>query len=465
MKLKHLFLSTLVACAFASCSDDDGPGEPVYQQIDSYLSISTTANTGTITKAGNVEDGEPATEVGDKKERKIHTLTAVVFYEDGKLAATKTVEEPSQDENGNTEIKDIIVKVAAIEAGQISTTQLKVYLLANVSLASSDIADYGAFVKAKFSGITNCSFDGVMSEKSEQYIPMSSSELTVEGMIAGTAYNNWMEAGNKNPVLTSNPGNGNDYKKLEKGTDGIYMAGSTSYKVTNRISLVRYVARVQLESLTVAFDNNYDNAEFELTKVSLANVSNYSLYVEQSGSLQPGDMLKDDFYRGFPETIERADYYLGKGQYAANALSKSYEGIALSSKKPSTITFNDQTTQKAEGTHDMAQFYAFEFQSVDVTPDNKEDLPSTANTKINTMLIITGNWKNGPINEERSFRIPIRHSNEDYQVKRNYIYKVHATLTGEGTANPDKNMLNACLSFSIDVQPWKVIKQTEDDVN
>ena len=199
--------------------------------------------------------------------------------------------------------------------------------------------------------------------------------------------------------------------------------------------------------------------------MSLANVSNYSLYVEQSGSLQPGDMLKDDFYRGFPETIERADYYLGKGQYAANALSKSYEGIALSSKKTSTITFNDQTTQKAEGTHDMAQFYAFEFQSVDVTPDDKEDLPSTANTKINTMLIITGNWKNGPINEERSFRIPIRHSNEDYQVKRNYIYKVHATLTGEGTANPDKNMLNACLSFSIDVQPWKVIKQTEDDVN
>ena len=462
MKLKHLFLSTLVACVFASCSDDDGPGEPVYQQIDSYLSISTTANTGIITKAGNVEEGNA--EVGDEKERKIHTLTAVVFYEDGKFAATKTVEDPKQDEKGNTEIKDIIVKVAAIEAGQISTTKLKVYLLANVSLNSSDIANHDAFLNAKFSDIANCSFDGVMGGESKQYIPMSSSELTVEGMIAGSAYNNWMEAGKTKPVLTSNPSDGGNYMKLTQA-DGTYKPGTESYEVTNRISLVRYVARVQLESLTVDFDNNYDNAEFTLKKVSLANVSNSSLYVEQSGSLQPGDMPKNDFYRGFPKTIERADYYLANGQYAEDVLSKSYEGIVLSSKDFSTITFNDQTTKEAEGTHDMAQFYAFEFQNVDVTPDDKEDLPSTANTKINTMLIITGYWKNGPINEERSFRIPIRHSNEDYQVKRNYIYKVHATLTGEGTANPDKNMLNACLSFSIDVQPWKVIKQTEDDVN
>ena len=133
-----------------------------------------------------------------------------------------------------------------------------------------------------------------------------------------------------------------------------------------------------------------------------------------------------------------------------------------------SIQFDDQTTDDSEGTSPMAQFYVFEFNHISTTPDEGGvEMPSTATPNINTMLIITGLWDNGPIKEERSFRIPIRHSNdsEDYQVKRNYIYKVHATLTGEGTNNPDKSMLNACVSFSVQVKPWKVIKQTETDIN
>lgn len=45
------------------------------------------------------------------------------------------------------------------------------------------------------------------------------------------------------------------------------------------------------------------------------------------------------------------------------------------------------------------------------------------------------------------------------------LSKIYATITGEGSKDPDTSELNACISFSIKVEPWKVITQTETDVN
>lgn len=475
MKLKHLFLTTLVVGLLASCSkDDDGPKEPVYQQIETSFSISTTSNGGTISKAeGTAADGN--TETGSNNERTIKTLTAIVFYDDGTFATSKTVTDPVQDKNDfSTSIEGIVVKVAATEAGQVSETKLKVFLLANVTVPQEALANYETFIGSSFSGITNYSFDDVMAGGSS--LPMSSKELTVTKLLAGTAYNNWVEG--NSVIYTSNEADTKNKVLIDDG--GKYVPGDNLYKPTTRIPLTRYVARVQLESLAVNFGEYYENAKFTLTSVSVANASNFTLYTEkESGSLQPDGLYKDDkdFYRGYPEDIVREDYYLARSQYVPKVFSKVYgtiaegavkDGIPMS-KDDTSIQFNDNTTtSKEQGKYEMAQFYVFEFQSVEVTSDNSgEPLPSSANQNINTMLIITGFWDNGPIKEERSFRIPIRHSNadSDYQVKRNYIYKVNATLTGEGTPNPDKNMLNAFVSFSIDVDKWGVIKQNENDVN
>lgn len=474
MKFKHLFLTALVVGALASCSkDDDGPKEPVYQQIETSFSISTTSNGGTISKAeGTVEDGK--TETGADNERKIKTLTAVVFYDDGTFATSKTVTDPAQDQKDfSTSIEGIVVKVAATEAGQVSETKLKVFLLANVEVPQEALADYPTFIGSSFSEITKYSFDDVMA--GDSYLPMSSKELTVTKLLAGTAYNNWVEGSNETPKYTSNE-EGTKGKVLED-EDGEYVVGDKNYEPTARIPLTRYVARVQLESLAVDFGEYYENAKFTLTSVSVANASNSTLYTENNGSLQPDGLYKDgenDFYRGYPLNIDRADYYLARSQHNQDVFSKVYgtiangvvsNGILMGKDGETTIPFKDKTL-KGEGVHIMPQFYVFEFQSVEVTSDEPgETLPSSANQNINTMLIITGFWDNGPTKEERSFRIPIRHSGSDYLVKRNYIYKVNATLTGEGTPNPDKNMLNAFVSFNIEVEPWKVIIQNEEDVN
>lgn len=473
MKFKHLFLTALVVGALASCSkDDDGPKEPVYQQIETSFSISTTSNGGTISKAeGTVDDGK--TETGADNERKIKTLTAVVFYDDGTFATSKTVTDPEQDQKDfSTSIDGIVVKVAAVEAGQVSETKLKVFLLANVEVPQAALKDYDTFMKSSFSGIIDYSFDKIMN--GESYLPMSSQMLEVTGLLAGTDYNNWVESSKETPKYTSNVEGKKGQVLVKQGET--YVPGGDVYKPEKRIPLTRYVARVQLESLEVGFGKYYENAQFTLTSVSVANASNSTLYTENDGSLQPDGLYKadKDFYRGYPEDIVREDYYLARSQYVPNVFSKVYgniadgavsNGIPMGKDGALSVQFTDKTTSKAEGT-EMAQFYVFEFRHVEVTSDKPEEpLPSSANQNINTMLIITGFWDNGPIKEERSFRIPIRHSGSDYLVKRNYIYKVNATLTGEGTNNPDKNMLNAFVSFNIEVEPWKVIIQDEEDVN
>lgn len=467
MKLKQLFLASLALASLASCSDNEGGVDiPDYKLIETSLSISAIPNVGTITRASELKDSE--TEVGAKGEAFVNTLTAIVFNDDeaGLFSAIKTVK--STDGKSLDKIEDIVVKVQALEAGEVSTSAFKVVLIANVDNIEAP-KDWATFESSNFSGILNYTFGGVNGEKQTQYLPMSSAVMKVKGLVAGTEYDNWIDTPTAIKVTpVKNVSNAKvtivDNKVNQDAPDG------EEYKVAeaNRISLIRYMARVQLESLSANFTQNYEDAKFELTSVSLANVSNASLFVDGGSGLQcvlgsgeNGAYADNAFYRGCPDKIVRADYYLAEGVYNAEIFSKSdYSDVVVDNKN--TVEFADATTTTDKAVS-MAQFYAFEFGSYDIAKDDNTGL--SGNTAY-TMLIITGNITGvGPTKEARSFRIPIKHDANTNGVKRNYIYKVHATLTGEGTDNPDKNMLNAFVSFSIDVEQWQVIKQTETDVN
>jgi hypothetical protein len=113
----------------------------------------------------------------------------------------------------------------------------------------------------------------------------------------------------------------------------------------------------------------------------------------------------------------------------------------------------------------MAQFYVYEYNGTthDMTKDPEPSDAPTGN--IQTLLILKGTWtNNGVVKENRYYRIPIS-DGAAIGVQRNNIYKVYATITGEGSKDPDTSELNACISFSVKVQPWTVITQHEDDVN
>lgn len=88
-----------------------------------------------------------------------------------------------------------------------------------------------------------------------------------------------------------------------------------------------------------------------------------------------------------------------------------------------------------------------------------------------TALLISGKFirnLNAPdVKETRNFRVFLDDpkDSERPMVKRNHIYKLNVTITGEGSSNEDKIELNAHVSAEITVANWSIIEQTEEDAN
>ena len=180
MKLRHLLLASFAACTFASCSDDSSNGieipEENYQMIDANISLTATALDGIQTKAVDAEEN------GSNTEQFIQELTAYLFYAEGtseddyKFAAMKTV-----TANGAYSVKtieDIVVKVKATAAGELSDTQLKVIFLANTKLATlpSKLGDVKA---AKLESFVNFMQVHPVPGGTQTYVPVSYTHLTL----------------------------------------------------------------------------------------------------------------------------------------------------------------------------------------------------------------------------------------------------------------------------------------------
>lgn len=506
MKLRHLLLASFAACAFASCSDDSSNGieipEENYQMIDANLSLTATALDGIQTKA--------ATDKGSSNEQFINELTAYLFYVDNggdedayKFAAMKTV--TSDGDNSVKTIEDIVVKVKATAAGELSDTQLAVIFLANTKLATppSKLGDVKA---AKLESLVDFMKVHPVPGGTQTYVPMFSQIVMIGGgsskLLAGTTYDNWVK-GSTTPsiIYTNNAAVGSAHKEIEKRSEAAEWTEKTSsydpasIPDADKIPLTRHVARVQLQAIDCDFKNNYANASFELTHVYIANASNTSLIY---AGAEPYSLDNATAYsHGCRYT--RDDYFLVEGSENVTSLQWTMDAgidIAMTSHdhseniKGGTINydgdhwfkFDDQTIEGDEGNDpnnrhkEMPQFYVFEMKGDKSMPSDldKSDSPSG---KIQTMLILRGNWyPNGKtvgvedkdlVKKDRYYRIPIKQDATSgvIGVQRNTIYKIYATITGEGSKDPDTSELNACISFSIKVEPWTVIEQHEDDVN
>lgn len=481
MKLRHLLLASFAACTFASCSDDSSNGieipEENYQMIDANVSLTATALDGIQTKA--------ATEVGSGNEQFIRSLTAYLFYADNdgdaandKFAAMKTVE-ASGSEKLRT-IEDIVVKVKATAAGEVSSTQLKVVIFANTVLDKIP-STWGDITNGELSSIV--SFADVHASTQAAYVPMFSQIVTIGGLVAGTDYDNWVIANNQAVKNTKQANRGSSHTTITKVGDQ-WTESSAYYPVensTDNISLTRHVARVQLEGLDCNFTQSYEGATFTLTGVYVANVSTKSkLYgdataysLEQAtGPFSHGcDYIRDDYYlvKGTNNVAQFAKVITGNVSISMtdNDHSKNMSGSEVNYSGPAWQKFSDKTTSGTNNSSlpEMAQFYIYEYNGTthDMTKDSESSDAPTGN--IQTLLILKGTWtNNGVVKENRYYRIPIS-DGAAIGVQRNNIYKVYATITGEGSKDPDTSELNACISFSVKVQPWTVITQHEDDVN
>jgi hypothetical protein len=442
MKLKNLLIASAGLFLFGACSSSENEPEVVNKSFDAVLSIAATQN-GVTTKA-DATDANALT-----NEAFISTLTAYVFNEAGTLVGSGI---STSAQNGNASVDSvahITVKVNAQDAGYVSTDKFDVFLLANAT-PSTAITSESQLSEALLNGdITSISVPNVKSGKA--YIPMFSKVIKgVTGLVAGKTYNNW--ALNSKTTVQTTTYTGEYEVTTTAGKAGAATTTVYSMNSEDKILLNRYVARVQLESLKTNFEGTLANSEFTLTNVSLANVSGTSLLMPSTAStaisgfeLMPATI---SYFRGYPATITRADYILANGS-TSDLLSKSYTGVTVNNTTP--VTFDNTN---------MAQFYAFEHSSSTFTENSKT---GTAYT----LMIITGDIKDastGITQKDVSYRVVIK-DNTVTGVKHNYIYKLNVTLTGTGTPNPDENLLNAYLSVKITVDPWKVVNQTENDVN
>ena len=508
MKLRHLLLASFAACTFASCSDDSSNGieipEENYQMIDANVSLTATALDGIQTKGATEEGGDAVLESGSNNEQFINELTAYLFYVDNgvneeayKFAAMKTVSSAADGHSVKT-IEDIVVKVKATAAGELSDTQLAVVFLANTKLATppSNLGDVKA---AKLESLVDFMQVHPVPSGTQTYVPMFSQIVTIGGgsskLLAGTTYDNWVK-GSTTPSITytNNAVVGAAHKEIEKKSEAEgWTEKNSSYDPANipdddKIPLTRHVARVQLQAIDCDFRNNYTNASFELTDVYIANASNTSLIYAAAEPYSLDNAIT--YSHGC--SYHREDYFLVAGTMN-EALHKEMDAgvdIAMTGHNhasnlngdgsinyngKSWFLFDDKTVNGDEAHKEMPQFYVFEMKGDKsmLSDPGKSDSPSG---KIQTMLILRGNWYpngkteglgNDVVKRDRYYRIPIKQDATSgvIGVQRNTIYKIYATITGEGSKDPDTSELNACISFSIKVEPWKVITQTETDVN
>lgn len=438
MKLRSLFLSTLVVCAFASCSkDDDGIKGPV-EPVDAYISVAATALPQVRSKAE--EDTEKK-----NNETFINELHAFVFKvpaenagEEEKMTLVGQQKVSADGDKSVSEIKHIIVKVTPDlnNPNNPSADQFKLVLVANPGkdLFPTTLADLRKAVLTK--SIEQYPFS------SKPHLPMVSDVIDVKGLVpskitegATTTYReNWVD----NDKVTASEQAASD-DETSKPTN----AGT--------ISLTRLVARVQVEKIESTIESNYPGATFQLTNLALVNV--------RPLATMEGGTKKDsyEYVKGFQSAnYEASQEWIYPGFQGA-AITEDFKASLSHSYENKNIIFsNDYNSWKPEDDSED-KFYSYAF-------------PNSTDATCRTALLITGIFKRRAADEQgeiKNFRVILQDKDkgEQIEVLRNNVYKLNITISGEGSSNEDKIELNAHVSATIETEQWQLIVQNETDTN
>ncbi|MCS3052021.1 fimbrial protein [Parabacteroides johnsonii] len=427
MKLRNLFLASLAVCTMASCSkDDDGISGP--QEVDAYLSFAST--TDVMTKA-SIDGG---TDAGTDKEAKIQSLTAYVFDESGKYVISKhvslpdgTTESSGEDfdakDGSITTIKAIHVKVAKpTGSATISATKFQVLLLANMNELAP--ADLDALKNEKTAAITT------FNEIGKSYLPMHSDVLTVTGLTpvkeetdgTKTHHLNWYKD-NSSCVVSDTP------------TGGTHV--TTVPDEVGKVTMTRSISRVQFTSLKSNFTAQYAGVTFEIDSIYLANVRNNATVMGEENT-------EADYFRGGPVEFAVIQGLIDPEATVDASFAKRYETPLVLPNKSGELNATALGFDKYINANQ----------------------PEYAERGYLTRLLITGTLMDGDRElGKKYFHIPLKLVDDAGNVASNRFFKISATITGEGSPNPDEILENACINFSIEVAPWNVVEQTEEDTN
>lgn len=430
MKLRNLFLASLAVCTMASCSKDDDGNNGPKAQVDAQISFATTTLTqqtkasaeGSFTGSDNLTN-----------ETIVKTLTAYVFKKDGALVARETV--TAEGDKTITEIKHIIVKVTpGNTVADPSTDEFEMALVAN-----GELVNPSSYENLRTLVLTNAIDTYVPGTN---YLPMISEKISFSGLkplVQDNGYvENWVQK------------NGGTVKYSESVTG----AAATVPMGNEAIVLTRMIARVQVDQLTIDIQKNYKGAIFILNSFALANVRPLATATD---GVKNGN---DEYYKGYKsdsyvETTTENKGWISPGSPIREILAKAYDTANTPVYSKSTAA--GATTYTADFTSNDnkdKQFVAYAF-------------PNVEGAAYKTGLIISGKFQRyaGAPAELKHFRVILQHPDGASKVEGNYIYKLKITITGEGSEDENHPELNAHVAAAIDVAPWNVIEQNEEDTN
>lgn len=433
MKLRNIFLAGLAVCTMASCSKDDDINKGPAQPVDAQVSFGIT--TDAMTKAGEIKDDVP----GSNNENFVESLTALIFDANDKLIGRKDTVQPKGKENVSIDkIEHVTIKVTPGDGnGGVSTETFKAVLIANAKAEVanvtklSDLEDGTAALELKdYSGVS----------KGTVRLPMASRTLQFSGVkpLGDDHTENWI------------------YNGGIKVTDNLVKPQSMV------ITLYRLVARIDLEKVTVPPESGIN---FVLTRIFLANVAAKSpvkYLTSDKNTLVETPNAVDNLWKGFQSAAFEVSKNLiipgtRTGVIEEDAVVKPFLGKNWGSKftlaqMNSSLDFANKNVDEP-----VPQFYIFA-------------KPHAEDNKYHTRLVLEGIFKrtqNSP-EELRHFHVVLNKKGQngvENGVMANYIYKLTVTITGEGSPNEDEILLNAHISATIDVAPWNVIEQNENDTN
>lgn len=406
MKFNKILVAGLAACLFTACSNDELPGSDPNALYDAAINLAVVPSAGSLTRTpadGGTDDGTP-------NEQKVNKLTAFVF--DGVTGALVATKEVSDSKT----IGEIIVK--APEAGK----NYKLFLATNLTTGDP------LYAISNVSGLTTIAED--LANESEANLKMTSNLLTVN--IKG------LDADRDAGKITQNYINNAD-----GSTIGLNDAGKTTFDLTAtpKVPVTRLVARIQFEQIAFTYTNDA-NAKFNLKSVYLANIASKSL--TEGASLFQGN--------AFWHATD--NQYAAKSGNIAAGTNKYTDGTTITPvqwrKDYATPKVLNQGGAFTDLTSDMMKGYVYENTVTDAT-----------------LLLIKGfiTLGNGTIKPDTYYQIVVKHSDADKYVVRNTIYKIKATITGDGSPDEPTKLNNAGINAQVTVAPWKVINQTENDVN
>lgn len=399
MKLGKLFIYLSAAVLFTACSDDDKLPTP--KMAEAYISLGATDGS-VIAKA--TED------TGFTTESEINTLEVFVFDKSGQLV--------NRQKNNTTLIDHIKVEIEdyddAVE-GAVSTSEFSLVVAANMDVTFGATKTLEALK------------DLVLSSKITSYttgsaLPMMSEVIEFTGIKKDSE--NWVKSDGTIIPVTPHA----DY-------DGTAPTGYTKILVT------RLVARIQLQSISVALQEDLVGGKFTLQNVFLANARPESYLIPQTTTALEVASTTPAYYHGIDRTtlpVKMQELVNAAGSNNSS-FTKSFTNISIADQAvPHEF---DYETDDAT----LPYWYAF------------ENHGATENTK--TYLIVAGTITppgSGTATETRYYPVAITDTDQK-GIFQNNIYQVNLTIKGLGS-NEDV----ALIGGKVTVEPWKIIKHTEE---